>query len=119
MYQVAEYTSVNNLGTAVLLEALIEKPVRRLVVASSMSIYGEGLYRAPDGSVRSTVERSLEQLKKGDWQVRDENGEELTAIPTPESKVEIAERCYKLEWMDDPWDDIAKASRWLLELGSG
>ena len=38
-----EYTSVNNLGTAVLLEALIERPVQRLVVASSMSIYGEGL----------------------------------------------------------------------------
>jgi nucleoside-diphosphate-sugar epimerase len=46
MYEIARYTSVNNMGTAVLLEALIEKPVERLVVASSMSIYGEGLYRA-------------------------------------------------------------------------
>ena len=45
----ADYTGVNNLGTAVLLEALIEQPVERLVVASSMSIYGEGLYCAPDG----------------------------------------------------------------------
>jgi dTDP-L-rhamnose 4-epimerase len=52
MYQIAEYTEVNNVGTAVLLEALIEKPVGRLIVASSMSIYGEGLYRAPDGSTR-------------------------------------------------------------------
>src|SRR5204863_3815461 len=42
MYQVAEYTSVNAVGTGVLLEALIERPVERLVVASSMSIYGEG-----------------------------------------------------------------------------
>ena len=43
--------SVNDLGTAVLLEALIERPVERLVVASSMSIYGEGLYRAPNGTL--------------------------------------------------------------------
>ena len=49
MYQIAEYTRVNNFGTAVLLEALIERPVERLIVASSMSIYGEGLYKTPDG----------------------------------------------------------------------
>jgi dTDP-L-rhamnose 4-epimerase len=49
MYQIAEYTKVNNVGTAVLLEALIEKPAGRLVVASSMSIYGEGLYRSQEG----------------------------------------------------------------------
>ena len=41
MYQVQDYTAVNGLGTAVLLEALIERPVARLVVSSSMSIYGE------------------------------------------------------------------------------
>ena len=45
MYGSGDYTAVNNLGTAVLLEALVEQPVERLVVASSMSIYGEGLYR--------------------------------------------------------------------------
>ena len=49
MYEIAEYTAVNSLGTAVLLEALAERPVRKLVVASSMSIYGEGLYRDADG----------------------------------------------------------------------
>src|SRR3954470_15228785 len=43
MYEIAHYTSVNNGGTAVLLQALIERPVERLVVASSMSLYGEGL----------------------------------------------------------------------------
>src|SRR4051794_23575605 len=41
MYEIEQYTSLNNLGTAVLLEALIERPVERLIVASSMSIYGE------------------------------------------------------------------------------
>ena len=44
MYEIAEYAAVNTVGTGVLLEALLEHPVRRLVVASSMSVYGEGLY---------------------------------------------------------------------------
>ena len=55
MYEMAEYTSANSVGTAVLLEALAEKPVRKLVVASSMSIYGEGLYRGGEpGSARAS-----------------------------------------------------------------
>src|SRR3954451_24836840 len=49
MYEIAHYTSVNGLGTAVLLEALIERPVGRLVVASSMSLYGEGMFADADG----------------------------------------------------------------------
>ena len=86
MYEIARYTDVNNLGTAVLLEALASRPVERLIVASSMSIYGEGLYLTPDGRVTVGVERTLEQLKAGDWEVRDEAGEVLTPIPTPETK---------------------------------
>src|SRR3546814_655203 len=43
MYEVERYTSVNDLGTAILFQRLIERPVRRIVTASSMSIYGEGL----------------------------------------------------------------------------
>jgi dTDP-L-rhamnose 4-epimerase len=42
MYEQSEYAGANTLGTSVLLEALLERPVRKLVVASSMSIYGEG-----------------------------------------------------------------------------
>jgi dTDP-L-rhamnose 4-epimerase len=71
MYQIADYTSTNNLGTAVLLEALIENPVQKLVVASSMSIYGEGLYRTVDGSYTCAAERTVEQLKRGEWEPRD------------------------------------------------
>ena len=51
MYQIAEYTSVNGEGTAILLEALARRPVERLVVASSMSIYGEGLYTTRHGEL--------------------------------------------------------------------
>ena len=87
MYQVADYTSTNNLGTAVLLEALIEKPVERLVVASSMSLYGEGCYRSVDGRLVHGTERPLEQLRLGEWELRDADGCPLTPVATPESKI--------------------------------
>jgi dTDP-L-rhamnose 4-epimerase len=86
MYEIANYTSINGDGTAVLLEALAQQPVERLIVASSMSIYGEGLYRTREGRLVEGQERSLEQLKQHDWEVRDESGEALTPVPTPESK---------------------------------
>lgn len=100
MYEVARYTDVNNRGTAVLLEALIDKPVERLVVASSMSIYGEGLYRAPDGTILPGTERSLEQLKARDWEVRNAAGEALSPIPTPETKVPSLASVYALSKFD-------------------
>ncbi|MFS8071375.1 MAG: NAD-dependent epimerase/dehydratase family protein, partial [Byssovorax sp.] len=59
MYQITDYTSVNAVGTSVLLEALAKRPVRRLVVASSMSVYGEGLYRTSRGEVVTGASRAL------------------------------------------------------------
>ncbi len=100
MYEIEKYTSVNNLGTAVLLQALIERPVRRLIVASSMSIYGEGLYRDSEGRLVSGQERSLESLKAHDWEVRDEHGEALTPVPTPESKTPCLSSVYALSKYD-------------------
>ena len=100
MYEVTQYTAVNNLGTAVLLEALAERPVERLVVASSMSIYGEGLFRAPDGSVTVGQERPLDQLKRADWEVRDDDGQPLTPLPTPESKAPALSSVYALSKFD-------------------
>src|SRR4051812_10306814 len=86
MYEVADYTDVNDRGTAVLLDAIAARPVGRLIVASSMSIYGEGLYRAPDGRLREDAARSVEQLQRGDFEVRGAKGEAWTPVPTPESK---------------------------------
>jgi dTDP-L-rhamnose 4-epimerase len=100
MYQVADYTGVNGLGTAVLLQALIEQPVERLVVASSMSIYGEGLYCAPNGAISAPVERTIEQLRAGDWQVRNAAGDVLTPAPTPESKPPSLRSIYALSKFD-------------------
>lgn len=100
MYQIAEYTGVNNLGTAILLEALIERPVDRLVVASSMSLYGEGLYRGRDGRMVDAGERGLEQLRRADWEVRGRDGERLEPVPTPETKVPTLASVYALSKYD-------------------
>jgi len=96
MYEIEPYTDINNRGTAVLLEALLRRPVARLLVASSMSIYGEGLYRAADGRLSSPRPRSLEQLKAGRWEITDEHGEPLEPVPTPESKPAAPESIYAL-----------------------
>jgi dTDP-L-rhamnose 4-epimerase len=81
MYEMAEYTSANSLATAVLLEALAEKPVRKLLVASSMSIYGEGLYLDGEGRSVDPSERTREQLERREWELPG-----LTPAPTPETK---------------------------------
>jgi dTDP-L-rhamnose 4-epimerase len=100
MYEVERYTAVNNLGTAVLLEALIERPVERLVVASSMSVYGEGLYRDPDGVVVDGSERTVEQLHRHEWELRDCDRRILTPIPTPETKHPTLTSVYALSKFD-------------------
>jgi dTDP-L-rhamnose 4-epimerase len=100
MYEVAHYTRVNNLGTAVLLEALIERPVERLIVASSMSLYGEGLYRDAQGRVTTVGERPLEQLRRADWEWRDSAGRVLVPIATPESKEPALASVYALSKFD-------------------
>jgi dTDP-L-rhamnose 4-epimerase len=100
MYEIAQYVGVNDLGTAVLLEALIERPVERLVVASSMSIYGEGLYRDRAGSLVSGCERSVEQLRRSQWELHDGDGHPLVPIPTQESKSPTLASVYALSKYD-------------------
>src|SRR6476661_3958745 len=100
MYELAHYTRVNNLGTAVLLEAMIANPGRKLVVASSMSLYGEGLYRDSKGQVREGGERSLDQLKRASWELDDGHGGVLEPVPTPETKQPTLASVYALSKFD-------------------
>ena len=86
MYAIRDYTEVNNIGTAQLLELLIEQPVEKLIVASSMSVYGEGLYRKTDSGIIENADRSTDQLRNGIWELYDENGNILQPVPTPEWK---------------------------------
>lgn len=85
MYAVERYVGANDLGTAVLLEALLAHPVRRLVVASSMSIYGEGLYEDADGAPVENVIRR-DRRETGGWDPVDAQGRPLRPLPTPETK---------------------------------
>jgi dTDP-L-rhamnose 4-epimerase len=85
MYAVERYTSVNDLGAAVLFQQLIDNPVERVVVASSMSIYGEGLYRTADGRLVEDVVRHGRN-PDGSWDPLDDQGRPLIPVPTPETK---------------------------------
>jgi dTDP-L-rhamnose 4-epimerase len=96
MYDIAAYVQTNDLGTAVLLETLCKHPVERLVVASSMSVYGEGLAQRRDGQLVSPAERSHEQLRGGAWELRDSDGELLRPVPTSESKQPSLNSVYAL-----------------------
>jgi dTDP-L-rhamnose 4-epimerase len=100
MYEIAHYTRTNNLGTAVVLEALIKNPVERLVVASSMSLYGEGLYKSSSGGARLVGERTLEQLKAAQWEFHAEDGSVLQPMPTPETKQPALASVYALSKYD-------------------
>jgi len=95
MYEPAEYAGANTAGTGVLLEALLEHPVRKLVVASSMSVYGEGAYEPVPAA-----ERSREQLERGEWEPRGPNGEELRPVPTTETKEPSLASIYALTKYD-------------------
>ncbi|WP_332304422.1 NAD-dependent epimerase/dehydratase family protein [Rhizobium sp. GR12] len=86
MYEIARYVGCNDLGTAILLEALIERPVRRIIVASSMSVYGEGLYRNRQGTILGHVRRHEDQIKRHIWNPTDADGADLTPIATDEEK---------------------------------
>ncbi len=84
MYAIDRYVGVNDLGTAVLFQALIEQRVQRVVVASSMSIYGEGLYRGASGAIIEDARRTQE--KQGGWDPVGPDGAPLHPLATPETK---------------------------------
>jgi len=72
MYQIERYSSVNIGGTSLLLDILAnsDHAVRRVVIASSRSIYGEGRYRAPAGNYVYPPHRSESDMAAGDFAVK-------------------------------------------------
>lgn len=96
MYDIVSYTSVNDVGAATLLEAVARNPVARLVVASSMSVYGEGLAQDDRGGTVAPAARTARQFRAGDWELRDGEGHALTPIPTAEHKTPDLASIYAL-----------------------
>lgn len=105
MYQIERYTETNNRGTAVVLEAIVARrgngrPIERLVVASSMSLYGEGLYRDGEGNAVEQARRSRSQLEDHVWEPAGPRGEPLTPVATPEDKAPDLSSVYALSKFD-------------------
>lgn len=99
MYRIVDYTDVNVIGTARLLEALVERPVERLLVASSMSIYGEGRVLGSDGFL-DPPERTPEQLARGQWEPLGPDGAPARPVATAEDKQPTLASTYALNKYD-------------------
>jgi dTDP-L-rhamnose 4-epimerase len=103
MYEIAAYVEKNTFATAVFLErAVAASPrPRRLVVASSMSIYGEGQYECPEHGRVAPGPRPESQLATREWEVRCPScGAELRPVGTPESKPLIPTSIYAITKRD-------------------
>jgi dTDP-L-rhamnose 4-epimerase len=103
MYEPVHFCSVNVHGTAVLLETMIKEKLRprRMLVASSMSIYGEGLYACVDCGLQSPGSRPAAQLARSDWDVRcPACSRPMEPRPTPESKRIIPTSIYAVNKRD-------------------
>ncbi|MGD9049953.1 MAG: GDP-mannose 4,6-dehydratase [Anaerolineae bacterium] len=89
MYQIQYYTDVNTLGGAVLLDLLAntKHQVRKVLVASSMSIYGEGAYECAGCGLVYPRLRTEAQLKARDWEMKCPHcGRDVRSVPTHEDK---------------------------------
>ena len=100
MYELSEYAGANSTGTAVLLEAILDHPVRKLVVASSMSVYGEGCYEDRDGNPVEAAERTAEDMQAGRWDPVDRQGRPLQPVGTHERKTPALASVYALTKYD-------------------
>ena len=104
MYEISRYMQVNTQGTAELLQAILDAKTapEKIVVASSMSIYGEGRYACSAcGRSAAPPVRSTEQLKRGEWDLHCEAcGGVLRPLPTEESKPSEINSFYALSKRD-------------------
>jgi dTDP-L-rhamnose 4-epimerase len=103
MYQISHYMRANTQGTATLLQALLDLglPIEKLVVASSMSIYGEGNYLCANCGSVAPAPRSVDQLARQDWEAKcPQCNASLTPLPTTEAKALQCTSIYALSKKD-------------------
>jgi dTDP-L-rhamnose 4-epimerase len=86
MYDVRRYMDINAVGGATVLDALVNTPrvrdrLKKMVVASSMSIYGEGAYRCEEHGTVTPRLRANAQLEKGQWELFCPTGCGRTVVP--------------------------------------
>ena len=103
MPEISKYVHVNSLGTAQMLEVIRERslPIQKIIVASSQAVYSEGAGSCPKHGLVFPPVRSLEQLRKGDWEVHCPICGAITkSAPTPESAPVGGETVYGLTKVD-------------------
>ena len=103
MYEIVRYVSGNTRSTAVLLEILANEPhqVEKIVVASSMSIYGEGAYLCAADGVFYPRLRQVDQLARREWQMRcPKCGEVAEPTATTEDKPLFPTSVYAITKLD-------------------
>ena len=99
MHRIRHYVDANTLGTANLLDILVnsDNDVRKLIVAASMSSYGEGAYRCSSCGIVHPPIRTRAQMAKREWEPKcTECGQQLKPIPTDESKPQCSNSVYAL-----------------------
>jgi dTDP-L-rhamnose 4-epimerase len=99
MYQIDRYVDVNTRGTALLLDILVNTKhhVRKVIVASSIGVYGEGAYRCPTHGVVAPAIRPESQLAARDWEQRcPACRAHVASIPTPEDKPLYRDNIYSM-----------------------
>jgi dTDP-L-rhamnose 4-epimerase len=103
MPDIAKYVHVNSFGTAQMLEVIREKnlPIKKVIVASSQAVYGEGAGVCPEHGLVFPNVRPLEQLRNGDWSVRCPICNAIAvSVPTPENAPVGGETVYGLTKVD-------------------
>ena len=99
MYQVDRYVDVNTRGTALLLDILVNAKhnVQKVLVASSIGVYGEGAYTCDACGPVAPGIRSAEQLAARDWEQHCPRcGRHVASIPTPEDKALYRDNIYSM-----------------------
>jgi dTDP-L-rhamnose 4-epimerase len=88
MYDIARYVAGNTMAAATFLETVLQHRdhVRKMVVASSMSCYGEGLYADAAGQPVAVRPRPRAQLERKAWEMLGPDGAPVMPRPTPETK---------------------------------
>lgn len=86
MYQIEKYSEVNVSGTAKMLDLLVNRPhdVKKVIIASSRAVYGEGKYLHPELGLIYPKPRNVEEMRKGNFEIIYPDGQILTALPTDE-----------------------------------
>ncbi|MGJ1235756.1 NAD-dependent epimerase/dehydratase family protein [Sphingobacterium multivorum] len=86
MYEVKKYIDVNINGTALLLDILVntKHTIKKVIVASSRSIYGEGKYLSKELGAVFPTQRTAEFMDKGDFEVKFPGSSQLTLVGTDE-----------------------------------